>query len=399
MHVVKYTGLLLALLPLAAAAADGRLELTLELGAEGRAFLQAPAHPGQRHDDGALSLSALPEVYYEWGSGRSFTFKPFARWDSVDDERTHADIRELLVQQRIGDFDLRWGIGRVFWGVTESVHLVDIINQTDLVENPDGEDKLGQPMLNLAWTSSAGTFSGFVLPYFRERTLPGAEARLRAPLPYDTGATVYESADAERHVDYALRWSLSTGQMDLGLSHFSGTARAPRLTPALGSAGPVLVPVYDLIEQTGVDVNVVSGGWIWKLEALHQHSRAEDYQAAVAGFEYTFTGVFDSAWDVGPLMEALWDSRGADAPTPFQRDLFVGARLAANDVVGTEILAGGIVDVQRGGVFGSIEASRRLGESGKLAVELRLFSDADAQDPLYFLRRDDYLQVEYRYFF
>ena len=44
-----------------------------------------------------------------------------------------------------------YGVRRVFWGVAESNHLVDVINQTDAIENPDQEDKLGQPMLNLAY--------------------------------------------------------------------------------------------------------------------------------------------------------------------------------------------------------------------------------------------------------
>ncbi|MEQ1439125.1 hypothetical protein AAG565_07160 [Fontimonas sp. SYSU GA230001] len=399
--VLRRAGALLALLPFAALAEDADLKLSLELSAETRTFLQPAAYANQADDTVGLSVSVLPELYYAWSRDGSITFQPFARWDSIDDERTHADVRELFLQQRAGAFDLRAGVGRVFWGVTESVHLVDIVNQTDLVENPDGEDKLGQPMLSLAWTSPAlGTFTGFVLPYFRERTLPGADARLRAPLPYAIGDAVYESRREERHIDYALRWNVSAGPLDLGLSHFSGTARAPRFMPGLTPSGPVLVPVYDLIEQTGLDANlVVEGGWIWKLEAIHQQNRVEDYSAAAGGFEYTFSGVFDSAWDIGALTEYLWDSRGDDAPTPFQNDVFVGTRIAANDTASTEILAGAIIDTQRGGIFGNVEASRRIGAAGKLVLELRLFMDADARDPLYFLRRDDYLQIEYiRYF-
>ena len=99
------------------------------------------------------------------------------------------------------------------------------------------------------------------------------------------------------------------------------------------------------------------------------------------------------------LAEYLWDSRGENAPTPFQRDLFVGTRIAANDVAGTELLAGGIVDLQHGGVFGNLETSRRLGESGKLVLELRLFMDAEPVDPLYYFRRDNYVQLEYIHYF
>ena len=52
----------------------------------------------------------------------------------------------------------------MFWGVTESQHLVDVVNQTDLVENPDGEEKLGQLMVNLTVARSWGTLNLFVAP-------------------------------------------------------------------------------------------------------------------------------------------------------------------------------------------------------------------------------------------
>ena len=98
-----------------------------------------------------LSVATEPEYYHQWqGGNNSFNFKGFARIDQYDDERTHADIRELN-WLGVGDkWELRVGIGKVFWGVTESQHLVDIINQTDAVENLDGEEKLGQPMIDLA---------------------------------------------------------------------------------------------------------------------------------------------------------------------------------------------------------------------------------------------------------
>ncbi|WP_352890193.1 hypothetical protein [Sinimarinibacterium thermocellulolyticum] len=388
-----------ALAPVAATADGSTLKLSAELSHEARGYLQDAAWPGQSGDKLGVSLALLPELYYAWNRDTSITVRPFARWDTIDDERTHVDLRELMLQHRFGDFDLRAGVGRVFWGVTESVHLVDIINQTDLVENPDGEDKLGQPMLSLAWTTDYGSFTGYVLPYFRERTLPGPDARLRAPLPYAIDDAIYESSEEEKHVDAAVRWSLSTSLLDIGISHFSGTARDPRFEIAPGETGPHLVPIYDQIEQTGVDLNVVTGGWIWKLEAIHQTNRIEDFTAAAAGFEYTFSAPLGTGWDVGALAEFLWDDRGSDSPSPFQRDVFVGTRIAANDVAGTELLAGAIVDTERGGAFGNVEASRRLGDAGKLVVELRLFMDADEEDPLFFFRRDDYLQIEYiRYF-
>ncbi len=73
-------------------------------------------------------------------------------------QSTHWDIRELSWIHVGNGWESRVGIRKVFWGVTEGRHLVDIINQTDQVDQVDGEEKLGQPMINLStvrdWGSS-----------------------------------------------------------------------------------------------------------------------------------------------------------------------------------------------------------------------------------------------------
>ena len=150
------------------------------VAAESRMFTQSPQFPEQE-DENAHSLILNPEFRYDRAEQR-LTFIPFYRKDSIDDERTHFDLRELNWRKVDDDWDLLVGIGRVFWGVAESRHLVDIVNQTDLVEDIDQEDKLGQPMVNLAVLKDWGAVSLFLLPGFRERTFPGEQGRLRTPL-------------------------------------------------------------------------------------------------------------------------------------------------------------------------------------------------------------------------
>ena len=70
-----------------------------------------------------------------------------------------------------------------------------------------------------------------------------------------------------------------------------------------------------------------------------------------------------------------------------------------NDMDSTELLAGVIVDLDNNAVFGNLEASRRFGESWKLTVEARLFSNLDKDDLLYSFRDDDYIEIQFaRYF-
>lgn len=389
------------------AMASDAVDVKGEVGLEGRTFFQDPVDG--RQTDGDLSLRLLPELYTEWNDrSTAATFSPFARLDSADAERTHWDIREAYLRHRFGDIEARVGVRKVFWGATESVHLVDIINQTDLVENPDAEDKLGQPMLNLAWSHDGHTLEGFLLPWFRERTYPGIDGRLRPNDPGPSRLYVsrdesrYESPDEGQHLDWAARYAYSGGSGDLGLSHFSGTARAPRFDlapPILTPDGVALVPFYELIDRTGLDATLVAGGWLFKLEGIYQSSEADKFSAAGGGFEYTLTGVFGSQMDVGLLAEYLWDERGQSAPTPFNNDIFIGTRVAGNDETGMELLAGAIVDADTQARFVNVEASRRLGAGFKLALEARLFEHAPDDDPAYYFRDDDYLSLELTYFY
>ena len=191
----------LSLLPLAVFA----YELSGYSAVEGRYFLHDSPFATPKQADASIVLA--PEFYHEWNAGDySLLFSPFLRVDSADSARTHADIRELIWQTNHDDWELKLGVGKVFWGVTESQHLVDVINQTDLVENADTEDKLGQPMINLTLLKDWGTVDLFVLPYFRERTFAGKAGRLRSTVVVDTDNARYESGAAERHIDAAIRW-------------------------------------------------------------------------------------------------------------------------------------------------------------------------------------------------
>ncbi len=387
--------------------------LEAELSAEARWFPQQARDP--RQGDGGLSLAFQPEFYGEWRQGETvIQFTPFMRYDSMDSERSHLDVRELYAQFLWNRLELRAGISRVFWGKTELLHLVDVINQDDGVENLDGEDKLGQPMVRLNWSSRWGMLQAYLLPLFRERNFAGTDGRLRAPLYVDQDHPFYESSKLDEHVDYALRFQGYYGPLDYGVAFFDGTNRDPQLVPELQSdlSTVHLVPFYAQMQQFSLDAQLTLEGWLLKLEALQRNTarvqvgqnfqyllRDDDYWAATGGFEYTFYGLYDSAMDLGLLVEYMVDERGDDSDQIFQNDVFVGGRLAANDVHDSALLGGLVVDLDNDGLFFNLEASRRLDGSSKLSVEVRAFINIDAEDPLWAVSRDDLLQVEYtRYF-
>ena len=101
-------------------------------------FIQVAAQDEKTYTEFSMDVEASNRY--------SIKFVGFARLDQYDDRRTHADIRELYWQTYNNNWEFSFGFKKVFWGKTESVHLVDIINQTDAVESFDGEAKLGEFM-------------------------------------------------------------------------------------------------------------------------------------------------------------------------------------------------------------------------------------------------------------
>lgn len=363
-----------------------------EIGLQYRGFAEDGL---QQQEKSNLSVSLLPEWSYVSDSRKhTIDFKPFIRIDEHDDERTHADIRELSWIFAANSWEFRAGIRKVFWGVTESQHLVDIVNQTDTLERSDGEAKLGQPMLNFAWIGNHGTLDFIVMPYFRERTFAGRDGRLRTELVVDTDNPVYESSKEEKHIDYALRWANTYGIWDIGLSFFDGTSREPLFL--LNQQANALLPFYEQIEQWGADIQATTDAWLWKLEAIKRDSAQQDFVAITAGFEYTFFNIAKKGADIGIVAEYLYDERDE---APFQDDFFAGVRFALNDVQSSEFLAGCIVDNDDDGTLCSLEASRRFGDSWVIDIQARTFSGLSQQSPLSSFRDEDYIELNFNYFF
>ena len=381
-----------------------RAEYSGFIEGEARVFPQEGLSSEQDNYD--ISFAAKPEFYLEWGD-YSVLAIPFFRVDKQDSERTHADIREFILQALGDDWEFRIGVGKVFWGVTETRHVVDIINQTDLVEDPDEEEKLGQPMLNLALFRDWGAWNFFVLPGFRERTFPGEFGRPRTiPRPDPERSAIFESDLEQAHVDFAVRYTNTFGNWDVGLSHFYGTTRDPVFVPDVNRDGElILIPRYDIIHQTGLDVQYVVGSTAWKGESFLRQGQGRDFFALAAGFEHTLTGIFDTDIDLGLLAEYLYESRscctedGTVFFNPLEDDIMVGVRVALNDPQGTDGLVTMVFDRDSSAKVLRVEASRRIGDRIRLEIEGSVFIEIPDEDPLFTVRKDSFLQVKLQYYF
>ena len=385
------------------------IDFSGDLSLQTRWFPETPIFPGQRPGSGGVVVE--PSLYFDITDRASFTFTPLYRYDSADSRRTHADLREayLLMYGDWGEnsWELRLGVDRVFWGVVELHNLVDVVNQFDLIEHPREEAKLGQPMAYLTISGTWGTAEWLLLPYHRERTFPGTSGRFRARLPLVDDA-LYESSAEERHIDLAVRYSNSIGPLDFGLSAFAGTNREPAFVPAL-QAGVVpdentpFIPYYEQIRQFGVDAQLTTGDWLYKLEAIHRsgarnlRGREKDYGAFILGLERNVYAVFGSPADMVLLAEWHNDSRGSLATNAWANDVYVGASVAFNDVEGTELIAGILGDLSRSYRALNLGLRRRLSDSWSMRFEVIAQLSADPRDLTYDGRRDSFLGLDFTY--
>lgn len=365
------------------------------------------------------SVSLLSEVYTEVGDGQSVVFKPFLRWDEHDDERTHFDIRELIWHQYADNYELKAGIGKVFWGVTESQHLVDIINQTDGVESLDGEQKLGQPMVQLLLERDWGNLDLFVLPYHRERTQIGKYGRLG--LGQDYGDARYESSDKESNIDIAARFYTYIDELEYAVSVFYGTSREP----VLGfDSSFTPFSYYPVVTQLGLEMQYLAEGWAWKFEGVVREGMPENsintplgnlgafdgglglelgnsdqYFATTAGFEYTQVGIWETRIDLGWVVEHLFDSRQDEASGfVFEHDVLLATRWAANDAASSTLLAGVLVDYEDGDYSLSVEGNTRLLQNMTMAIEARVFAPKDNKSSLWSFRDEDFVKLTFSYY-
>ncbi len=128
--------------------------------------------------------------------------------------------------------------------------------------------------------------------------------------------------------------------------------------------------------------------------------------ATSTGFEYTFSNVRFTGWDIGLLAEYHYDGRdtiefGGQSfnTTPLNHDVFGGIRWALNDVQDSQFLGGAITDTDSGETAFFVEASRRIGSRLSADLEVRSVNFTTPDGPLHFVRDDSYVQLSVTYFY
>ena len=154
------------------------------------------------------------------------------------------------------------------------------------------------------------------------------------------------------------------------------------------------------MRQPCLEAQMSLEGTIWKFEGIRRSGSGDPFFAMVAGAEHEFPMVFNSSYTLTPMLEVLWDGRDSKAPTTiFDNDIYVGARLALNDIDDTVLQLDDTIDWRSGGQLLRLKGKRRIGSDWKLAAEINLFVGVRDDPLLWTYREDDHAMIRLRRFF
>ena len=356
-------------------------------------FLDGKGRHNQSKDKPSIFGQATFITYVQDDAAK-ITMNAIGRYDDKDNNRTYFDLQKFKYEYFLDDATISIGNDIVFWGVNESFHVVDIINQSNIAENLAGTKKLGQPMLALSLYKEIGDINLYIMPYFRERIFPGNKGRPRYAAEIDKDSVTFESSEKEKRIDLAIRFSKVIDDFDIGISHFRGNARDPELN--VDQSTLKLNPYYPILSQTSIDIQATKESWLYKLEALTGKIESENHVRAAGGFEYTFYGINDTSQDLGIVAEYLFDDRNSN---PFNNETALAIRWTKNDINSTALLAGAYLDLRGDSNRFFCEYEKRLKDDLKLFLDASLNGHINSNDFTYAFKDDSSLTIKIAKYF
>lgn len=323
------------------------------------------------------------------------TMSVFGRYHPEADKYWRGDVRELRLSYYASQLEVSGGMLMERWGVLEAFSPVDILNPRDRVEDFQGDVKLGIPGGRLSWLLDSGRVDVWLLPYSREERLAEGKDRFR------TSAIMLSDAEFENgqnKLSSAVRVSQILETMEFAVSYYNGHARSPYFVPNLDGVGNVIAlqPNYARIEQAGFELLWVRGQILVKLESIYRSTGDDDFTGLGIGLEREFPRIGSAKNSLTLYGEYYYDGRESDriSPlTPFQNDVFLGFRLALNDLRSTEYELRFTRDLDYDSTFWDVRAKTRIKQQWFIEASLYKFVHVDADPALRSFTSDSRLAV------
>jgi hypothetical protein len=259
---------------------------TLKFGVDDL-LLEAGSLPNAPEADTYSTLRA--STYVQWQPSSSWEFRAGARLDGMAQNGGPADHQEMLadysdtyVRYRNDDTRLTLGAQTIIWGRVDEIPLADRVSRTDLTRFVlDDLSDRRRAQLAARWEQNFGKYKldAVWLPVFRGAQLPDV-ASIWSPINQTTGqvlgiapsptlSTLVGSARIEEDVHGtgggAVRLTKTGEPFDFGVT----LARTRQSLPyyRVDTVTPMLTAVHPFNNFLGADLELVSGGLTWRMEA------------------------------------------------------------------------------------------------------------------------------------
>ncbi len=261
---------------------------TLKLGVDDL-LLEAGTLPDAPEADTYSTLRA--SIYALWQPSRDWEFRAGARLDGMTQDGGRANHREMLadygdtyVRYRSGNARLTLGAQTIIWGRADEIPLADRVSRIDLTRfSLDDLSDRRRAQLAARWEHTLGEYkldAGW-LPVFRGAQLPDV-ASVWSPINRTTGQVIgiapspalagligAARIEEDEHGSGggALRLTKTGDPFDFGLT----LARTRQSLPyyRVDAAALTLTAVHPFNNFIGADLELVSGGYTWRMEAGH----------------------------------------------------------------------------------------------------------------------------------
>ncbi len=358
-------------------------------------YAKAPLFSEQSDRQGQYSLATTLDYNDQINRNTDINVSIFGRYHPEADNAYQGDVRELKLSYYAAQLEISGGMLMERWGVLEAFSPVDILNPRDRIEDFQGDVKLGIPGGNLSWLLDDGRVDIWLLPYSREERLAEGKDRFR------TSAFAVSDAAFEKGqntLSSAMRISQMSASVEFSLSYYNGHARSPYFTPNLDGVGNVITlqSNYARIEQAGFELLWVRGQSLVKLESVYRSTAADDFTGLGIGLEREFPRIGSTRNALTLYGEYYYDGRksGRSSPlTPFQNDIFLGLRLALNNLSSTEYELRFTHDLDYDSTFWELLAKTRIQRQWFIEVNLYQFVHVDNDPALKSFAADSRLAV------
>lgn len=383
-------------LPLWVQAGDWQVDS--ELNFQARSFLNPNSYGSQVWNSPAIEFK--PKLSFSLSEGKHLfrTTPVFRRRDRQD---SHFDFKRFSYLGIFDQVEVSFGYDQFFWGVAESINVVNIINQLDLADDITGESRFGQSYFSFNYISETmGSWQFLGFPNYRYRSFPGSKERFRGPfIEYNVNGGLEEPAVGS-NFDYALRWSKGLDRLEWAVFYFYGVDRDPNILFIPNTYS--FETIYHKANQIGLEGQYTGDQWIFKTEVLEKDPLGDSgskHYLSVTGFEYLY-GLIGNQSELTFIGENIVDTRHESSPLGLFNHLFLGTRLDINNTSSSVIEAGLFFNKESQQTSLSVlEFETRLTNQWKLQSRAVGFLDPAPGTLGSLIKEDDYFELNLSYFF